>query len=209
VTQDDARDLVRRGYDAIGTGYRDWAATVESPVRRYVDRLESTLAPGSAVLDLGCGPGVPAARLARRHRLTCVDVSEAQLELARAAVPEATFLRADMTEVELAPESFDAVVALFSIQHLPREEQPALFERIAGWLRPGGRFLGTLGVVEHPGVVDPDWLGAPMYASSLGHERYLELLPELCLEPEYAAIEPQQEHGLTVAFLWVLARRRE
>jgi trans-aconitate methyltransferase len=206
---DDAHELVRRGYDAIGAGYRDWAATVESPVARYLDRLEATLAPGSDVLDLGCGPGVPAASLARRHRLMCVDTSAAQLELARAAVPGATFVQANMTEVELAPGSFDAVVALFSIQHLPSEEHPALFERIAGWLRPGGRFLGTLGVVEHPGVVDPDWLGAPMYASSLGHERYLELLPELGLEPEYVAIEPQHEHGLTVSFLWVLARRRE
>jgi hypothetical protein len=48
-----------------------------------------------------------------------------------------------------------------------------------------------------------------MYASSLGHERYLELLPEVGLEPEYAAIEPQLEHGQTVGFLWVLAHRGE
>ena len=58
-------------------------------------------------------------------------------------------------------------------------------------------------------MLDPDWLGAPMYSSSLGQERYLELLPEVGLEPEYAAIEPQLEHGHTVGFLWVLARRRE
>ena len=205
----DAHELVRRGYDAIGARYRDWAATVESPVDRYLDRLDGALAPGSQVLDLGCGPGVPASRLARRHRLTCVDASAAQLELARAALPVAEFVHADMATVELEPASFDAAVALFSIQHLPREEHRVVLERVAGWLRPGGRFLATLGVAEHPGVLDPDWLGVPMYASSLGHERYLELLPELGLEPEYAAIEPQAEHGVTVAFLWVLARRRE
>jgi SAM-dependent methyltransferase len=124
-------------------------------------------------------------------------------------VPEATFVHADMTQLELPAAAFDAVVALFSILHVPRDEQPELVERIAGWLRPGGLFLATLGVFEHPGVVDPDWLGAAMYSSSLGQERYLELLPELGLEPEYAAIEPQLEHGQNVAFLWVLARRRQ
>jgi SAM-dependent methyltransferase len=206
---EDPRKLVRRGYDAIGPRYRDWAATVASPVGRYLDRLDAALPDSAAVLDLGCGPGVPAARLARRHRLTCVDGSAAQLELAREAVPGAAFVQADITALDLAPASFDAAIALFSIPHVPREEHPALLRQIAGWLRPGGLFLATLGVSEHGGVLDPDWLGVPMYASSLGHERYLELLPEVGLEPEYAAIEPQLEHGHTVGFLWVLARRRE
>lgn len=206
---EEARALVRRGYDAIGARYRDWAATVASPVDGYVDRLDAALPDGAAVLDLGCGPGVPAARLARRHRLTCVDASTAQLRLARGAVSGAAFVQADMTELARPPASFDAVIALFSIPHVPRDEHPALLRQIAGWLCPGGLFLATLGVSEHAGVLDPDWLGVPMYASSLGHERYLELLPEVGLEPEYAAIEPQLEHGHTVGFLWVLARRRE
>src|SRR5207248_7752417 len=116
----------------------------------------------------GCGPGVPAARLARRHRLTCVDGSAAQLELARAAVPVAAFVHADMTALELSPASFDAAIALFSIPHVPRDEQLPLLRQIRGWLRPGGLFLATLAVSETAGVLDPDWLGVPMYASSLG-----------------------------------------
>src|SRR5580765_7399681 len=104
----DPRDIVRDGYDAIGPGYAAWAATVRSPLERYLDDLDARLADGSAVLDLGCGPGVPAARLAARHRLTCVDFSTAQLELARAAVPGAAFVEADMTAVAFPAGSFDA-----------------------------------------------------------------------------------------------------
>ena len=203
----EAQDIVRDGYDSIGPGYRDWAATFESRAPRYLAELDSRVSDGARVLDLGCGPGVPAARLARRHRLTCVDLSEAQLELAREAVPAATFLHADMAALDLPPASFDAVVALFSILHLAGRDQPPLLKRIAGWLAPGGIFLATLGVRENTGVLDLDWLGAPMYSSSLGTARYLELLGEVGLEVLEANEETQDEHGLSVAFLWVLARK--
>ena len=180
-----------------------------SPVERYLDRLDAALPDGAAVLDLGCGPGVPLPGSRGGTGSPASTASAAQLELARAAVPGAAFVQADMTELDLPSAGFDAAIALFSILHVPRDEQPELLRRIAGWLRPGGLFLATLGVNESAGVLDPDWLGAPMFSSSLGQERYLELLPEVGLEPEYAAIEPQLEHGQTVGFLWVLARRPE
>jgi len=202
------KELVRAGYDAIGPGYAAWAATVRSPVARYLDELDARLADGSRVLDLGCGPGVPAARLAARHRLTCVDFSAAQLELARGAVPDATFVEADMTALELPARSFDAAIALYSILHVPPDEQPPLLRRIAGWLEPGGLFLATLGVGHSPAVLDPDWLGAPMFSSSLGAQAYLELFPESGFEVLASNLETQPEHQVTVAFLWMLAGRR-
>ncbi len=79
--------------------------------------------------------------------------------------------------------------------------------RIAGWLRPGGLFLATLGLSASPGFVDDDWLGAPMFSSSLGAAAYLELIAGVGLELVTANVETQDEHGATVAFLWVLARK--
>jgi SAM-dependent methyltransferase len=203
----EAQDIVRRGYDAIGERYREWARTFVSPAGRYLAELEARLPDDARVLDLGCGPGIPAAELGVRHRLTCVDLSEVQLELARQAAPGATFLHADMAELDLPPASFDAVVALFSILHLAGRDQPPLLERIGRWLAPNGLFLASLGVRENTGVLDLDWLGAPMYSSSLGTERYLELLAAARLEVLEANVETQIEHGPTVAFLWVLARK--
>ncbi len=118
----------------------------------WVRQLDTHLSDGSDVLELGCGRGVPATReLARRHRVTGVDISAVQIELARHHVPEASFVHGDAMELEIAPASLDAVVALFVFGHVPVEEQPGLIARIALWLRDGGLFLGTFSSGERRG----------------------------------------------------------
>ena len=53
----------------------------------------STSRPGAPVLELGCGGGGPVTqRLAARFKLTGVDVSAHQIELARERVPTAEFV---------------------------------------------------------------------------------------------------------------------
>jgi 2-polyprenyl-3-methyl-5-hydroxy-6-metoxy-1,4-benzoquinol methylase len=107
-----------------------------------LEDLVSLLPSKAAVLDLGCGAGVPVTcwLADRGFIVTGVDVSARQLELARMNVPAGTFLKADMTELVFAPESFDAVVAFHSIIHVPRTEHPALLESIYRWLKPEGAF---------------------------------------------------------------------
>ena len=79
--------------------------------------------------------------------------------------PAALLLQADMTQVHFRAESFDAIVALYSVIHVPRERHASLFREIAGWLRPGGWLLTCLGTSDEAGTIDPDCLGAPMYWS--------------------------------------------
>src|SRR2546429_8118440 len=108
----DPKEIVARGYDAIALRYAEWAGRVNSPALEWLRELDSRLPDGADVLELGCGRGVPGTReLARRHRVTGVDISAAQIELARHHVPEASFVRADAIELDIAPGSVDAVVA--------------------------------------------------------------------------------------------------
>ena len=205
------KEIVARGYDAIALRYAEWAGQVDSPVMEWVRDLEARLDDGADVLELGCGRGVPATReLARRHRVTGVDISAVQIELARHHVPEAGFVHADAMELEVAAASFDAVVALHFFGHLPSREQPELIERIAAWLRPDGLFLATLGAGEAGEDVDEDWLGAPMFFASLATDEYVPLLREVGLEPLRDAIVVQHEpgHG-DVTFRWLLAQAKQ
>lgn len=204
----DPKEIVARGYDAIALRYAEWAGRVASPALEWLRDLDARLPDGAEVLELGCGRGVPGTRqLARRHRVTGVDISAVQIELARHHVPEASFVHADALDLEIAPASFDAVVALYFFGHVPLDEQRELIGRCACWLRDGGLLLATFGAGEAGEEVDTDWLGAPMYFASLGGSSYLPLLHELGLEPLREEVVAQYEpgHG-DVAFHWVLAR---
>src|SRR3954470_1321077 len=138
------KEIVARGYDAIALRYAEWAGRVESPALAWLRDLDARLPDRADVLELGCGRGVPGTReLARRHRVTGVDISAVQIELARHHVPEAGFVHADASDLEIAGGSLDAVVALFFFGHIPVDEQGTLIGRIAGWLREGGLLLAT------------------------------------------------------------------
>ena len=202
------KEIVARGYDAIALRYAEWAGQVESPALDWLRELDSRLPDDASVLELGCGRGVPGTReLARRHRVTGVDISAVQIELARHHVPEASFVHADASELEIATGSLDAVVALFFFGHVPMEEQRELIVRIALWLDDGGLLLATFGAGEPGEDVDDDWLGAPMFFASLGGDAYLPLLRECGLEllRDEVVVQHEPGHG-DISFHWVLAR---
>ena len=161
MSDDDRRDVVRRGYDALSHHYRRDDAEV-GQYAPWLDGLLIHLPAAADVLDLGCGCGVPVARsLANEgHRVTGVDISDVQIQRARDLVPTATFIRADAIELDLPPASFDAVVCLYAIIHIPLAHQPDLIGRIAMWLRPGGWLLATTGHDAWTGTED-QWLGGP------------------------------------------------
>jgi 2-polyprenyl-3-methyl-5-hydroxy-6-metoxy-1,4-benzoquinol methylase len=178
---------------------------------RAMEDLASLLPSRAAVLDLGCGAGVPVTRwLADRgFAVTGVDVSAKQLEQARTFVPEGTFIKADMTEVDFGPESFDAVVAFHSVIHVPRTEHPALLESIHRWLEPGGALLATMSEAEYEGR-DEDWegWGTPMVWSHYDRQANVAMLREAGFEIQYA--EPRTGGGTgdeSETWLWVLARK--
>jgi SAM-dependent methyltransferase len=204
---DEPRAIVAAGYDRLASRYLDWSARTVDPAReRMVGELITRLPRGHSLLDLGCGAGVPTTgTLAQRYAVTGVDVSSAQLAAARANVPTATFIEADIASIDFAPESFDAVTALYVISHVPREHHANLFGRIARWLRPNGLFVASLGAGDSPDWTG-DWLGVPMFFSSFDAAENERLLTAAGFELDIAEVVETLEPEAAVPFLWVLAR---
>ena len=143
-----------------------------------------------------------------RQPLPGVDLAARQLELARANVPGASYVQADMTALDLPPEGLDAVTAFYSLTHLPQAELPGLLAAIQLWLRPGGVFIASLGADASPDEVEDDWLGVPMFFGHPGAKRNLAHLRAAGFEVETAVIEQEPEDRHDARFLWVVARTR-
>jgi SAM-dependent methyltransferase len=197
MAADDPVDLVRRGYDALSHRYR---GDGDEPAEYgpWLAALRRRLPPRGAVLDVGCGCGVPVARTlaAAGHRVTGVDVSEVQIERARRLVPGATFRRADAADLDFPDASFDAIVCLYALIHMPEDRQRHLIFRMAAWLRPGGWFLATTGADAWTGTED-NWLGgaAPMWWSHPAAEAYRGWLTAAGLEIESEGFVPEGAGG--------------
>jgi ubiquinone/menaquinone biosynthesis C-methylase UbiE len=109
--------------------------------------VSALVEPGARVLEVGCGPGHLAIRLAADHRLSVVglDLDPAMIERAltnarRSGVdPEPEFVVADVAALPFADASFDLVVSTLSMHHW--DDPAAGLAEIARVLVPGGRAL--------------------------------------------------------------------
>jgi cyclopropane fatty-acyl-phospholipid synthase-like methyltransferase len=200
------KQLVASAYDGITDRYL--ARYGASTVRDYwlSELLRRLPAQGGArVLDLGCGAGIPITQVlaAAGHIVVGVDGSAGQISAARGNVPAAEFMHADMTTVDFAVQSFDAVVAFYSITHVPRLEHDYLLQRVAAWLKPGGLLVASLGA-DATADWNGEWLGTEMFFSHYDSETNLNLLRGAGFAIERSEIMDQDNEN--ARFLWIVAR---
>lgn len=207
---EDARvAIVAAGYDTIADRFATWRGAITGdPTERYLGELAGLLEPGARVLELGCGNGEAATRwLSARYRVTAVDVSAAQVELARRAAPGATVVEGDLLEIRCEPGSFDAVCSFNVLNHLPRERLGELLDGIAAWLDADGVLVASFGAGDTEGWVGT-WLGTEMFFSSSPPEVNRALVEaadfEIVSDELVTIFEPEPGEA---TFQWIVARR--
>ena len=201
--------IVAAGYHQLAPHWTEWADGVRPPLRMaYVEELLERLPEAAAVVELGCGTGLPVgAALAARSRYHGVDGAAGMIGAARANVPGGSFRHADMRTVEFDEGALNAVVALHSILHVPREEHAAIFAKVRGWLRPGGWFVASLGARDDPGSGEESWLGAgPMFWSGFAPAENERLLRAAGFSLVESDVRQQWEGAEEVRFHWVVCR---
>ena len=108
--------------------------------RRLLDQARDA-ARGRVILDLGCGTGSAGSYLAARgDRVVGVDLSAGMLRARRSAAAFPV-CQGDMRRLPFTDRVFGAVVAYYSLHHVPLSELDAVLAETARVLRPGGALL--------------------------------------------------------------------
>jgi len=106
-----------------------------------------TLAPGSAVLDLGCGSGAPITEVLVEAGFAVygVDASPSMIRAFQKRFPHAETECTAVEDATFFGRTFDAAIAWGLIFLLPEDVQAVMIARVAAALKSGGRFLFTSG----------------------------------------------------------------
>jgi SAM-dependent methyltransferase len=142
-----ARELAERGRDLPAARRLRFALTIEA-LERFADGRSLN------VLDAGCGEGLLAESVARRHpdwTVVAADVNDDQLERGRRRAEQAglsnlRFVHGDLTG-DLGDRAYDAVLAIECLVEIPDDD--TALARMARALHPAGVFLAH--------VPESDW----------------------------------------------------
>jgi 2-polyprenyl-3-methyl-5-hydroxy-6-metoxy-1,4-benzoquinol methylase len=156
------------GYEAIAEAFvRARSASIgPKTVRNWARRLP----PGSDILDLGCGHGVPVSEALIHDGFTVygVDASKTLVAIFRERFPDATVECSSVEESLFFSRTFDAILAWGLIFLLLPHTQRSLIGKVSRALNPNGHFLFT-SPRQACSWVD-SMTGFPSY--SLGHTVY-------------------------------------
>lgn len=140
------RDLVSEAtFDRIAGEYDESLPphVVEHYLAKRVAYVRERRPPPATGLDVGCGTGVLAQRLAAAgYEMSGLDPSEGMLEVLTERAPDVRAVRASATEVPFEDASFDLVVCVAALHHIadPGAVRDSLMEMVRV-LRPGGRIV--------------------------------------------------------------------
>ncbi len=111
--------------------------------RHLLDRFAQSFTKDSLVCDAGCGPSGHIGRYLFDQGIPVlgVDIADRCVELARENNPQMRFERCDMGALPFAEETFDGMIAYYSIIDTPKSQVDRFFREFQRVLKPGGRLL--------------------------------------------------------------------
>ena len=130
-------------YDHISKAYAD---KFSEPSDNIDDFLKLVPKHGK-ILDAGCGPGTDSAYMdARGFKVVGVDLSAKMLGLAKKKSPNIHFQQADIRKLKFDPDSFDGILASYSLIHVPKKKISQTIKSFHKILKPAG--IICIGVQE-------------------------------------------------------------
>ncbi len=107
--------------------------------RMLLEQFAARVNGAGRVCDLGCGPGHVARYLHDRGvDIFGLDLSPGMLEQARKLNPNIEFRQGNLLALDVEDGAWAAIVAFYSIVHIPRADVPQALREMQRVLKPGG-----------------------------------------------------------------------
>ena len=137
-------------FDARLDGYEEHQLKTIASAEEFYPFTAACLpkAPGSRILDLGCGTGLELGyyyEMVPTALVTGIDLAPGMLEALRKKFPEKalTLIQGSYFDVPFQENAFDAAVSVESLHHFTKAEKIPLYAKLRRALKPGGFFILT------------------------------------------------------------------
>lgn len=194
-------EFVEQAYDEVALTYH--LQKDPSSNQELLERVRSLIPSDGEVLDVGCGSGIPVTKFFADlgYLTTGIDLSQSMIDLAAKNVPQATFLKRNMIELDFEEASFDAIVSFYALFHTPRELHERIIADFYKFLKPGGILLFSVGSTEWEGA--EDFHGTLMWWSHYGPEPYVEFTKNAGFAIEFSEVidDGEEKH------FWIIGRK--
>jgi len=182
----DISELVEKGYNKIAKDYythRD-LKKFNSELERFI----SLLPKDANVLDAGCGAGIPTIKylVDKGLKATGIDLSDTMLNMAKSNVPSAKFLKMDINKLEFEKSTFDGIISVFALFHIPKKNHYSILKQFYDILKPGGILLINSGINESEGI--SNFFGVPMFWSNHNPKMTLDLVKKAGFSIEFESV---------------------
>jgi SAM-dependent methyltransferase len=151
-------EKTRQAYNLVAQKYHDLfhdELKLKEYDRNLLDRFARNFSNKSLVCDAGCGPSGHIGRFLFDKGIPVlgVDISDRCVELARRHNPELRFVQASIGEMPFADETFDGIIAYYSIIDTPKDCVGGIFREFNRVLRHKGLLLVAAKAGEREGYL--------------------------------------------------------
>jgi ubiquinone/menaquinone biosynthesis C-methylase UbiE len=208
----DPKEIVANGYNKIAQKYHNWDNHDYKNTNRlkYIQKI-CKMINKYEILDIGCGSAIWTKELfniTESNNITGIDISEVQIQMAKEIFPQAKQLICeDIMKINFKNKIFNAIIALFSIMHLPKNDQLKIFDKLYSWLEKDGLLLISLNPDIDNEPINTKWMGVDMYWNNIGENEYKKIITNAGFEIIECNILNEKTKNNDIKILWIICKK--
>ena len=193
-----------KNYDQIAPWWREQHAHSKYGVAQLERAIGFSERKGNS-LDVGCGSSgrFMSVLEASGFSVEGMDSSAEMLKLAEEELPSGLYFQAEVA-TDRFEQKYHFISAWDSTFHLPLDLQEPALENMCAALLPRGILVFTCGGASEAGTITGEFRGCEFEYSTLGTDRFLELLREYSCE----CLHVEWDQGPTESHVYMIARKR-